>query len=73
MPTTIRSYVVANEDCSFTVVLNSKLSHERNLTSFKHELEHILSEDYNRNIDVDVLEFNAHNVRNVTEMAERYC
>lgn len=60
MPTTIRSYVVANADFSFTVVLNSKLSHEQHLLSYKHELEHILNGDYDKKCDVDIIEFNAH-------------
>ena len=41
MPGAIRSYVVSNTDSSYTVVLNSRLSHEQNLLSYQHELYHI--------------------------------
>lgn len=60
MPTTIRSYVISNPDCSFTIVLNSKLSHEQNLLSYQHEIEHILNGDYEKKCDVGIIEFNAH-------------
>lgn len=60
MPTTIRSYVIANNDCTYTIVLNSRLSHEQNLISWKHELEHILNGDYEKKTDVDIIELNAH-------------
>lgn len=60
MPTTIRSFVVANPDSSFTIVLNSNLSRERNLISYQHELEHILNGDYDKQCDVDIIELNAH-------------
>lgn len=60
LPTTIRSYVVANNDFTYTIVLNSKLSHEQNLLSYKHELFHIMNGDYEKKCDVDIIEFNAH-------------
>lgn len=61
MPTTIRSYVVANLDGSYTVILNSKLSHEQNIISYNHEVDHILNGDYEKKCNnVDIIEFNAH-------------
>ena len=60
MPTTIRSYVIPNQDGSYAIVLNSKLSHEQNVKSYNHEIEHILNGDYEKKCDVDIIEFNAH-------------
>ena len=50
MPSAIRSYVVSNTDSSYTVVLNSRLSHEQNLLSYQHELCHIQNGDYDLRI-----------------------
>lgn len=60
MPTTIRSYVVSCQNNYFTIVLNSRLSSEQNIISYKHELEHILNGDYEKKCDVDIIELNAH-------------
>lgn len=60
LPTTIRSFVVANKDMTYTVILNSKLSREQNLLSYQHELDHILKGDYEKKCSVDLIEINAH-------------
>ncbi len=60
LPSTIRSFVVANKDMTYTVILNCKLSHEQNLISYQHELDHILRGDYERKCSVDLIEINAH-------------
>ena len=60
LPSTIRSFVVANKDMTYTIILNCKLSHEQNLISYQHELDHILRGDYERKCSVDLIEINAH-------------
>lgn len=60
MPTTIRSYVVSNADMSYTIVLNSRLSHEQHVISYQHELKHIHNGDYDKKCNVDMIEVNAH-------------
>lgn len=60
LPTTVRSFVVANKDMTYTVILNCKLSHEQNLISYQHELTHILQGDYEKKCSVDLIEINAH-------------
>ena len=60
LPTTVRSFVVANKDMTYTVILNCKLSHGQNLISYQHELDHILRGDYERKCSVDLIEINAH-------------
>ena len=62
MPTTIRSYVVNNKDMTYTIVLNSRLSHEQNVISYQHELRHIYSGDYDKKCNVDMIEVNAHGI-----------
>ena len=60
LPTTIRSFVVANKDMTYTIILNSKLSREQNLFSYQHELDHILKGDYEKKCSADLIEINAH-------------
>lgn len=62
LPYTIRSYVVMNKDHSYTIVLNSRLSHEQNLISYQHEIEHIKNGDYEKKCSVDMIELFAHDV-----------
>lgn len=62
MPASIKGYVVENDDCSYTVVLNSKLSYEQNTSSFRHELYHIMSGDFeDLSNSADEIENGAHN------------
>lgn len=60
LPYTIHSYVVLNKDQSYTIVLNSKLSHEQNIISYWHEIEHIKNGDYEKKCSVDMIELFAH-------------
>lgn len=60
MPTTIRSYVISNEDSSFCIVLNAKLSHEAQLQAYQHEIEHIWNKDFDKKGDVGIIEISAH-------------
>ena len=59
LPTAISAYVVENSDMSYTIVLNSRLSHEKNLDSYRHELKHILENDFSKG-NVQEIETNAH-------------
>lgn len=59
MPNAIRSYVISNSDSTYTVVLNSRLSHEQNLLSYQHELFHIENGDFEKD-NVDMIELSAH-------------
>lgn len=60
MDTAIRSYVVSNKDMTYTVVLNSRISHEQNLISYAHELSHINNGDYESNRSADLIEIYQH-------------
>ena len=60
LPTAVRSFVVANNDMTYTVILNSKLSREQNLLSYQHELDHILNGDYEKKCSADFIEITAH-------------
>lgn len=61
MPETIKSFVVCNPDFSYTIVLNSRLSHEQNLISYAHEISHIKNNDFDKNCsDINTIELVAH-------------
>ena len=60
MPTSIRALTVMNEDGSFTIFINCRLSFEQQKKSFLHELEHINNNDFDKMISVDTLEHYAH-------------
>lgn len=60
MPVTIHSFVVSNDDGTYTIVLNSRLSQENNILAYWHELRHIYNDDYKKDLSVDTIEFDAH-------------
>lgn len=58
MPCSVRGCVVKdfdNEDY-YTIVLNSRLSHEANLSSYQHEIEHISCDDFSCDLTADEIE-----------------
>lgn len=65
MPTKIRAYTVANQDNTYTVVLNSNLTFEQNKASYKHELYHINNGDYDDNRRIERLEIYAHGLHKI--------
>ena len=62
LPCSVKAYVVANSDMSYTIVLNSNLSREQNVRSYAHELEHIRNGDYDKKCNADLIEFYTHDV-----------
>lgn len=60
MPSTIYAYTVCNPDGSYTIIINSILSSERQLLAYAHELEHIKNGDYERKCSADFIEIQAH-------------
>ena len=44
LPNTVGGFTVATPDDFFTIVLNQNLSYDRNVQTYKHELEHIKTE-----------------------------
>ena len=48
LPCKIKGFCVRSwdGDAYYTIVLNARLSHAQHLETYKHELEHILNEDF---------------------------
>ena len=59
MDVLVGEQVIKNNDDSYTILLNARLSHERQLECYKHALLHINNEDFEKD-NADVIEFNAH-------------
>lgn len=59
MDVLISEQVVKNMDDSYTILLNSRLSHERHLESYKHAMQHISNGDFDK-ADADMIELEAH-------------
>lgn len=41
LPTSVRGFVYHDDDGELYIVLNSRLSHEQNISTYVHELKHI--------------------------------
>lgn len=59
MDTKIPEHLVKNEDDSYTIFLNAKLSHEDQLKSYYHALKHIEKADFCKE-DVQDIEIKTH-------------
>lgn len=58
-PTKGNETVTKNEDDTFTIFINAKLSHEMQLEAYVHALQHIHKGDFNKE-DVNQIEYDAH-------------
>lgn len=62
MPARIPAFVKANSDNSYSVILNSRLTHERRMQAYQHEISHIKNGDYDKKCSSDIIELFAHNI-----------
>ena len=60
LPTTVRGYVLRTLDGFCTIVLNSKLNIYQNKKTFKHEIEHIINNDFDSKKSIDAIESERH-------------
>ena len=56
LPGTIKAFVAKDTDDFYTIYLNSRLSHEQNVVSFIHEMEHIKNDDFYSDLTADQIE-----------------
>ena len=60
MPTTIRSFTAKDKNDDFNVYINCRLSKDRQLIAYTHELRHIMHDDFTPGNNVDTIESMAH-------------
>lgn len=51
--------VIPNEDTSYTILINSRLSHENQVKAYYHAIKHLQNNDFEKN-DVQQIEAEAH-------------
>lgn len=57
MDTAVEEEVHPNEDGSFTIFINARISHARQMLAYQHALEHIMRNDFSKtDTDVDEIE-----------------
>ena len=64
----IPEQVVKNKDDSYTIFLNARLSHEKQMEAYLHAMRHIENGDFDKT-DADSIELDAHNM----EIALEFC
>lgn len=52
----IPATVTINDDGSFSIFLNARLSYERRLEAYWHEIQHIQNQDFYSHMSVDEME-----------------
>lgn len=60
LPHALKAYTIPNADGSFTILLNSRHTHEQHLRSYHHEMKYIENGDFDRKCSADLIEFWAH-------------
>ena len=57
----VKETIVKNEDDSYTIFIDASLSSEEQRTAFKHAMQHITGNDFDKD-DADNIESNEHNL-----------
>lgn len=60
LPHSLKAFTIVNSDSSYTILLNTRHTHEQHLLSYHHEMKHIENGDYEKMCDVGILELAAH-------------
>lgn len=58
MPYSVTSTIVECEDGSYTIYINNRLSYEKQLEGYLHEIRHLENNDLNNCYDVQKVELN---------------
>lgn len=60
LPHGVRGYTILNDDGSYSIMINARMSAEMQLETYKHEIKHIDSGDFNLCGEVSSLEYEKH-------------
>lgn len=60
MPSRVGATAIPNDDGTYTVYVNSRLSIERQRRAYLHEVRHIKNDDFYKDINIDEIEICAH-------------
>jgi len=56
LPTTVKAFTMENEDGTYEICVNARLTKEQQMLSYRHELSHIMNDDFRSDADTDSLE-----------------
>lgn len=71
LPNTVHALTHANDDGSYTILINANLCHERQMAAVLHELTHIQGNDFTREEQADLLEKMIHTQKqNTVDLSE---
>lgn len=59
LPIGIGGMVTPNEDGTYSVYINARLSRQQNINSLEHERNHMAHDDFSRDLPVETLETEA--------------
>ena len=60
LPTKFYGLTIRDKEGDFNIFINSRMSRERQIEAYEHELEHIRRGDFSRSGSVDIIEIHAH-------------
>ena len=60
LPHKIHGFSTKNDDDSFTILINSRLSNEMQIEAYNHEIAHITNSDFDSCCNVNELESDRH-------------
>ena len=60
LPPLVRGFTVINNDDSYSIFINARLSHEMQHAAYDHEIAHIDNHDFDKIYKVDELELLRH-------------
>ena len=60
LPTSIGGYTIRDKNGDYNIVINARLSFERQARTYKHELNHILNGDFYKAEASGLIEIHAH-------------
>lgn len=64
MDVLVGEQVIKNNDDSYTILLNARLSYEKQKEAYMHALIHIKNDDFCKECSADDIEFAAHEIKN---------
>lgn len=59
LPEEVGGYTVQDADDFYTIILNSRMNRDKNVLTYRHELRHIIGNDFKEN-DANEIEKEAH-------------
>ena len=64
LPYSVSALTHENDDGSYTTIVNSRLTHKRQINAVLHELQHISVDDFTREEHANLIESLTHQKRN---------